>query len=439
MAVATLIAWSCALAAQTGAGLQTPLGRLLSDAQRLLRDGRPQAAYELLAPGAALYAGSTGFDTLLGLAALDSGRPGQAVIAFERVLAADPGNLPVRAEIGRAYLQLNELESARRELESVASRELPPQVRDTIRRYLDTVVRLERGTRPKWLFSFESSIGWDDNVNFGSSVGEWILSDGQALVPLPVSQPRSSAFLAIAAGAQYVVPIDGRTEWTAGFQVSQRINPSQHNMDLGSLELSSGLSRAIGAHRVSMSLQYQHLRLDDDALRNAAGVIGQWQYDVGARSQVGAFLQGFDLRFPDQPVRDARRGSAGVTLAHGFGGPSRPVLAASVQAGDESARDDLPQLSFRFAGIRTAIGAELGDAWRATAGWSFERRAFDGPEPLFGTVRDDRQHDVRLALERDVDRRLSVSPTLLFTRNRSTVAPNEFRRTQAFLYARYRF
>jgi tetratricopeptide (TPR) repeat protein len=120
------------------APIATPLGELLGQARRRLDAGQPEAAYRLLEPRTALYAGSVDFDYLLGLAALDAGRPGEAVLALERVLAAEPGHRPARAEIGRAYLQLRELESARRELETVARSELPPQVRATDYRGLRT-------------------------------------------------------------------------------------------------------------------------------------------------------------------------------------------------------------------------------------------------------------------------------------------------------------
>jgi tetratricopeptide (TPR) repeat protein len=421
------------------APIASPLGDLLGQARRRLDAGQPEAAYRLLEPRSALYAGSVDFDYLLGLAALDSGRPGEAVLALERVLAAEPGNLPARAEIGRAYLELRELESARRELETVARSELPPQVRDTVRRYLDTVARLGEGRRPKWIVQMEVAGGWDTNVNFGSSFGEWVLSDGQSLVPLPASQPRSSAFAAVSAGVTYVAPISGRLDWTAGLQLAQRINPSQHNVDTGSAELSTGLAMATGAHRYSMSLQYQHLRLDDAAFRDAIGAIAQWQWDSGPRTQVGAFVQAFDLAFPDQRVRDALRRAAGATLAHGLGGPRAPTFAASLYGGDERAGTDVPQLSFDFAGIRTAAGATLAPRWRMNVGWSYERREFQAIEPLFGALRIDRQHDLRAALEYDVDRSLTIAPAIAWTRNASSVAPNDFRRTQAFVYARYRF
>jgi hypothetical protein len=53
--------------------------------------------------------------------------------------------------------------------------------------------------------------------------------------------------------------------------------------------------------------------------------------------------------------------------------------------------------------------------------------------------RIDRQHDLRAALEYDVDRSLTIAPAIAWTRNASSVAPSDFRRTQAFVYARYRF
>jgi predicted RNA-binding Zn-ribbon protein involved in translation (DUF1610 family) len=50
---------------------------------------------------------------------------------------------------------------------------------------------------------------------------------------------------------------------------------------------------------------------------SAIGAIAQWQWDSGPRTQVGAFVQAFDLAFPDQRVRDALRRAAGASAACG--------------------------------------------------------------------------------------------------------------------------
>jgi len=412
---------------------------LLVDARRLLDAGRAEEAFRLLDARAASHAGDVEFDYLLGLAALDSNRPGQAVLALERVLATQPDHLQARAEIGRAFLALREVEAARREFEAVARTQLPPEVRDTVERFLDTVARLETAGKAQWIRIAEVAAGWDTNVNFGSSFGTWPLADGQALVPLPASRPRESAFLAGSLGLTYVAPLDGGWEWTAGALLAQRVNPSAHNIDTGTVDVSAGVSKALGAHRFSMSGQFQHLRLDDSGFRDALGAIAQWQWDSGPRTQVGAFGQVFDLSFPGEHIRDALRYGGGLTAAHGFDARYAPTIVLGASAGREATREDLPQLSFDYAGARAALGLSLRSGMRATGGLSFERRSFDGVEPLFGVRRVDEQWDVRAGLEWDVDRSWTVAPTLAYTRNRSTLAPNDFRRTQAFVAARYRF
>ena len=91
----------------------------LEKALGLIAGGNAQQAYELLAAEEEANAGDPNFDYLLGLAALDSGQPGRAVFALERVLAVDPTHARARAEIARAYFQLGELETSRQEFEAV--------------------------------------------------------------------------------------------------------------------------------------------------------------------------------------------------------------------------------------------------------------------------------------------------------------------------------
>ena len=144
----------------------------------------------------------------------------------------------------------------------------------------------------------ESQVGYDSNVNFGSSLDRWVLDDGLTLTPLPSSRPQESAFYELGAQFQYTAPINGNTDWTIGSQLNQRNNPSQHNSDLGSVEVSSGLARTQGSNRYSMSIQLQQLYLDDDSFRQAKGLLGQWQRDVDSRTQVGLTASSSRSTFP---------------------------------------------------------------------------------------------------------------------------------------------
>ena len=82
-------------------GSFSALPALLLQARALLPD-QPEAAWRLLEPQTWHYAGSRDFDYLLGVAALDSHRASEAVMALERVLNNHPDDIPARTELVRA-------------------------------------------------------------------------------------------------------------------------------------------------------------------------------------------------------------------------------------------------------------------------------------------------------------------------------------------------
>ena len=69
-------------AGSTSMAASTPLQSLLSGAARGIARGEPRAAYEALREAVPRYAGLPEFDYLLGLAALDCGEPGAAILAL---------------------------------------------------------------------------------------------------------------------------------------------------------------------------------------------------------------------------------------------------------------------------------------------------------------------------------------------------------------------
>ncbi|MBI5436409.1 MAG: hypothetical protein HY937_04805 [Nitrosomonadales bacterium] len=75
--VALLLLSGSVLAAEDG---------LLAQADKLLKGGKAKEAYVLLEPHQSELAGDQNYDYLLGIAALDSGKPNEAIFALERVL-----------------------------------------------------------------------------------------------------------------------------------------------------------------------------------------------------------------------------------------------------------------------------------------------------------------------------------------------------------------
>ena len=149
----------------------------LSDAMDMLSRNDAAGAYQLLKPEERKRAGNPDYDYALGLAAADTGHPNEAVAAFERVLAVKPDHLQARAELGRAFIALNEPEAARRELATVeASDNVPPAVRANINRYVTALDTGLSGGGTSIKSNLTITAGYDSNVNNSTS-------DSRILIP----------------------------------------------------------------------------------------------------------------------------------------------------------------------------------------------------------------------------------------------------------------
>ena len=110
--------WFCVL------GLSLWLALLVVDAnaqseawaagEARLTSGDAEGAYRELLQLEERFAGTPEFDYLLGLAALESGRPDAATFAFERALTVDPNFFGARLDMARAYYALQSGSRARR-------------------------------------------------------------------------------------------------------------------------------------------------------------------------------------------------------------------------------------------------------------------------------------------------------------------------------------
>lgn len=416
-----------------------PAADLILEAGRLLAAGHAEEAWGMLQAREPEFVGDPDFDYALGLAAVDSGRPGQAIFAFERVLLTRPDFLPARAEIARAYFMNREQENARREFNIVSGQEIPEAARRTIGRYIDAIQQASEAAQPRIEWRTEFETGYDSNVNFGSASGQWVLADGTAVTPLAASRPRTSSVLGAAISLNASGPVTDDLEWVVGGRAALRSYPSVQEFNQQQFDLSGGLTLRRGCHRYTALALVQHLRLDGDAYRNAAGGALQWQCEVNPRTLIGASLQSFELDFPGAGLRNAQRNTVGLNAARLLEGAGQPILLGSLAIGKEASKRGMDVLSHDFVTLRAGIVAQIAPQWRASANVSWERRQFGAAEPIFGVVREDRQTELRIEFERNIDNRTAVVPQIVHTRNRSTLSPNDFRRTQIGVQLRHRF
>ena len=96
----SLLALAVGFAAVTRCAVAAPI----DDAKALLAKGNAQAAVDAQQPSLDQNLSNADFNYVLGIALLDAGKAGEALFAFERVLAIEPGNALARAELARGMI-----------------------------------------------------------------------------------------------------------------------------------------------------------------------------------------------------------------------------------------------------------------------------------------------------------------------------------------------
>ncbi|HTH94723.1 MAG TPA: tetratricopeptide repeat protein, partial [Rhodocyclaceae bacterium] len=244
----------------------------------LIKAGKGKAAYELLEPQEEARAGDKDFDLLFGIAALDVGQNTRAIFALERVLAVEPGNVRARAEIGRAYLALGETQAAKGEFQNAKKMGVPPEVEQTIDRFLSAVDRVENAGKTVVRGYVEGTIGYDTNVNAGPARGGIAVpAFGNAVFVLdPGSQATEDWFASIGGGINFSVPVDAQMAIVGGVSGSQRWNQDVSTMDLRNVDANIGSSYTDGKDVFSLALQANTIVVDNNGYRDAVGYSAQW-------------------------------------------------------------------------------------------------------------------------------------------------------------------
>lgn len=394
----------------------------LARADALIRDGRYEAAWELLAPHEPRHAGRPEYDYLLGIAALESGRPGRATFILERVLASVPGHTAARLEMARGYIALGDRERAAREFRAVLSAAPTPATRAVAARYLE---RLEGGPRARALAAayVEASLGRDSNVNAAPS-------GGALLGALPVAGPEADRFFALGAGASLAHELGGPYKLFAGADFRQRMHADAGAFDPRVAELRLGLEARIDERdRLRASLQHEAYDLGYDSLRRAQGVAVQWIRRLAPEAEFAAYVQALRIRYRDAAFSTE---SADIFLAGARGARELGafVAHATLYAGQDDATAGRPDGDRALFGGAARLQRGLGARLDADAALSYQRSDYSASS----------REDTYLALELGVRWRFArgwtVRPEISRVHNRSNAPLRDYRRTEVALRAR---
>ncbi len=398
-------------------------------ARALLNSQQAASAYELLAPLGDERAGDPDFDYLLGIAALDSGRPGLAVFALERVLAVRPDDALARAEIARAYFALSEFQTSRQEFENArASGEVPAAARTTMDKYLSLIDRAQRGTqRVSGYLGF--STGYDSNLNSGTD---------QTTIAIPVlgnlpfqlddkASAHDNAFATIAGGLNVLHPLN--KNWAAIGGTRAYYRGTESPFSTADTYLYGGVRGSYGKHEMVFAAQGENFTVDAQSLRYVFGGYAQWSYAPDDKSRFSLSFQGNKINYPDVSQRNAARYVTSASYLRALPGKLEPLVYVGIYGGvEDEVNGSLPQFGHDLYGGRIGGSIGLMPHLRGFLSLSMEQRDFHGRDPIFLRTRDDTQYIVSGGAEYKFCENWLLRPNVSYTANDSNLPINNFDR-----------
>ncbi len=429
LALASTLAAPAALAQDAGSQNQADANAARAQAE---------ADYRALSAQVSQRAGDPAFDYALGLAALDAGLYGDAIIALQRVLAVQPDNAAARAELARAFALAGDIDTAREQFATVVDDpSLPDPVRQRFTGFVRQFDRQIAGGGSDISGFVDARFGHDSNINSATELNSIVIPLFSFLGPGQLggaAVAQADEFVDITAGISGVTAIGRQDRLFASLLGNWRDNLSTSLFDQAALTATAGYAHSFANQDVlSVSAQAQQFWLDDRGFRSSYGLTTQYTKPLKGGRAMTLSAQWNRLDFDGDPLRDADRFSAGV----GFVGK---VFAANINGGTEETRLAAgDHLSFDF--VAANIGAEVPLAKRAAlvGGIAFDLRRHDAPDPLFLTARKDERLDLSAGLKVAVTDRLFLQPTATYSRNWSNIALFDFERWTVSVGARFEF
>ena len=413
---------------------------LTDKAKGLLAAGKASEAYQLLEPAEAKRAGEVDYDFLLGISALEAGQNTRAVFALERVLAMDPNNARARAEIARAYLALGETKTAAQEFETVQRQGIPADVSMTVDRYIADARRLGDVNTTLVTGYVEGTIGYDSNLNAGPSKSSLAIPS-LGNVPFVLgkdSKSNSDTFAAIGGGVNVRTPLGDGYVLLGGVSGASRGNFSEQQFDTQNADMNVGITKTVDKDVFTLMATAGVYYLDNDRYRNYTGLTGQWQRNLDARNQIGAFVQYSDLHYPTIDTQDADRWVAGMSYAHLYR-DGVMAFASAYYVGERPQENHVDYLGFDGLGVRVGGRMNLDSQTTLFGGATYEYRDYNKQNPLFLSTRRDNQYGLLFGATRFFTKEWSVTPQLSWTVNDSNTAINNYHRELVSVTVRREF
>ena len=428
------------VAEKVAADLTAPM----AEARALLRNGQPLAAYDALMKMEYEGSGDIEFDYLLGVAALEAGKPDKATLALERVLESNPNYAGARIDMGRAFMLLGDAVRAQEEFTAVLELNPPDVVRERVEGFMAEMAQRAAVAKTNWSGFFGITLGRDSNVNNAPGKAEQFIPgilDTVLLDRDSVETP--SNYSALAGRIQVDHHINDRFGVYAGLDLTLRRNFQAPQFDSVGGELRVGGTISLSNHELEFSLAVGKTYLDPQPgrsntflehplYRNLVGGTAQWRFNINDRNQLQTTLQYNRLRYLDEAtsVFDSDQTVLGLNWFRAFGANNQGVGFLGAYLGKESDIHGNPSGEKDFFGLRAGGQYGLTSKWAIFATMGLMSADFQRFQVIHRKTRDDKRYDLSLGMSYTLWESWSLRPQLSLTRQDSSIGLYEFNRKE---------
>jgi tetratricopeptide (TPR) repeat protein len=412
------------LLACTASSVHAQADAVVLQARQATSAGQAQQAYALLEPLEVARAGDPEFDMAFGMAANAVGEFTRAILAFERVLVAQPDNSQARAELGRALFGVGDTRAARALLSEGKLQGIPAVAGETIDQLLQAVDRVDAAGRSSYRGYVELGAGRDTNANSGPAERNFAVPalGGTVIVLDPSGTKTRASFAAAAAGFSGRMVMDPR--WSiignlTGLVRSYRGGADQFNVR--QLDGNLGVSYRVERNEYTVVAQGGTYDIGGDRVRNLAGGVAEWTYRLDGFRQFSSYLQVSRLSYPQQHISDADRTVLGIAYAHQFSNGFLAYGGAYAGVEDERA-SGVPHLGHKLVGLRGGVQHPLRADLAVFSTLGYEQRHYGGADPSFLVGRHDRQSNLSAGLSWVPAAAWRITPQVAWVQTRSNVA-----------------
>ncbi len=397
---------------------------LVAKMNALIEMGRYQEAYALGQTGLFDYEGEPNFDFAYGLAALESGRPDEAVFAFERIAFTNTGQQRVRLELARAYFLSENYAAAETLFTEVLATNPTQNVRANIEAFLQLIDQAQSSFDSILNFSLSINAGTDSNINSATELGVIDTPIGDVTLS-PGGQKINDSFTAYTGNISYTRPIDKSRNITAQANYNLRNNHVTDQFDLTIWSGQAGYNWGLNSNlRYSHALRLQLVELDKKKFQNSATFLNSLQRigsDGWSQSLTGAYTM---VRYatgqnPNANLRDINQFLVSGVITKSS---NRNQLSISIFWGDDSIQNSIGKNNeTQFVGLALADQYLLRPRHLIYGRLSVQMNDHGAADPIFNVTRTNNTSSASLGWIWQLNSNLTVTTDFTYSDNESNI------------------